>query len=316
VRWILCGKNDSAVEALEILLDRGDEVWVIGTFGDTGEDGWQRSLVGAATRHGVRCNTPKRINEPAMIAALAGYRPDALLSIQYDQILRGPLLRQIGCRCLNFHFALLPKHRGVSPIAFAVLEGDAEAGVTLHEMLEGIDTGDVFAQSAVAIQPSHSAREVYDQVCLATTELFRDRYPFASEHLGLARAQDDRDASYHKQGDFDFSMRDVDWSRPARELHRWLRAMIFPPFQFPETRLPGHRLTIEAVAGELGPAVPMEPGSIVAKLQAGFEVAAKDGTIRATAVCGSDASARAAIDTLDVGDRFGIVRIDRERSKS
>ena len=128
-----------------------DEVWVIGTFGDDGIDGWQRSLVAAADRLGIRCSQPKRINDPVAIAELAAFQADALLSIQYDQILRGALFQQIGCRCLNFHFALLPRHRGVSPIAFAVLEGDAEAGVTLHEMVEQIDAGQVIQQRAVPI---------------------------------------------------------------------------------------------------------------------------------------------------------------------
>lgn len=308
MKWILCGKNDAAVHALETLLDHGDDVWVIGTFGDDGEDGWQRSLVGAAKRNGVRCDQPKRINEPATIAGFADYRADALLSIQYDQILRGPLFRQIGCRCLNFHFALLPRHRGVSPIAFAILEGDAETGVSVHEMVEQIDAGDVFAQRAVRIESGDTAREVYDHVCLATVELFRDSYPFDTERIGRPQPQDGSAASYHRQGDFDFSLQHVDWHRPARELHRWLRAMIFPPFQFPQTRLAGHRLTIEAIAAEVGSTVSVEPGSIIARSDAGFDVAATNGTIRITSLSGADVDAKTAAGSLEVGDRFGTLR--------
>jgi len=308
VRWILCGKNDAAVHALEILLEHGDDVWVIGTSADDGKDGWQRSLVGAARRGSVRCDQPPRINDPTTIAELADLRADALLSIQYDQILRGPLFRQIGCRCLNFHFALLPRHRGVAPIAFAVLEGDAEAGVSVHEMVEQIDAGDVFRQRAVSIEPGHSARDVYDHVSSATAALFRDTYPFGTNRLGPARPQDESSASYHKQHDFDFSMRDVDWSQPAQKLHRWLRAMIFPPFQFPQAQLAGHRFAIEAIAGELGSPVSAEPGSLIARSEAYFDVAAKDGTIRVTSLVGRDEAARAAAGSLAVGDRFGARR--------
>ncbi len=309
MRWILCGKNDPAVEALEILLGHGDDVWVIGTSGDDAKDGWQRSLVAAARRNGIRCDQPERINDAATIAELADYRADALLSIQYDQILRGPLFRQIGCRCLNFHFALLPRHRGVSPMAFAVLEGDSEAGVTLHEMVEQIDAGDVFAQRAVPIESSDSARNVYDKVCVATVELFRDSYPFDSERLGPAQPQHSGAASYHKAGDFDFSAREVDWSRPAAELHRWLRAMVFPPFQFPETRLAGHRLAIEAVGGVVGSPVSAEPGLIVARSVSGFDVAAADGTIRVMSFAEVDGTA-VAEDLVEVGDRLGVSRDD------
>lgn len=316
MRWILCGKNDPAVAALEILLDHGDEVRVVGTCGDDGRDGWQRSLVGAAKRRGVRCDRPEHINDPATIRELADYRADALLSIQYDQILRGPLFRQIGCRCLNFHFALLPRHRGVSPMAFAVLEGDAEAGVTVHEMVERIDAGDVFAQRAVPIRPTDSARDVYDNVCRATVELFRDCYPFDDARLGPAQPQDNAAASHHKAGDFDFAAREVDWSRPALELQRWLRAMIFPPFQLPETRCGRRRLEIEAIAGEIGPAVSDLPGTIVARSDAGFDVAAADGTIRVVSFAlgggGVDGEGPSG---LEVGARLGRVRGEPARDR-
>ena len=121
MRWILCGKNDAGTEALEFLVRKGDEVWAIGNRGDRGEDGWQRSFRAAAERLGVPFARPRKINAPSFVKRLAAYRADALLSIQYDQILRDPLFDAIGCPCLNLHFALLPRHRGVAPIAWAVL---------------------------------------------------------------------------------------------------------------------------------------------------------------------------------------------------
>jgi methionyl-tRNA formyltransferase len=110
MRLILCGKNNAAIECLDFLIERGDEVWAVGVAGDDGKDGWQRSLRAAAERKGVRFEQPRRINDPAFVQRLAEFRADALVSIQYDQILRDVLFDHVGCPCLNLHFALLPRH--------------------------------------------------------------------------------------------------------------------------------------------------------------------------------------------------------------
>jgi methionyl-tRNA formyltransferase len=307
MRWILCGKNDAGVACLEHLLRQGDEVWAIGVAGDDGRDGWQRSLRGAAERRGLRFDQPRRINAPEFVEALAAFRANALISIQYDQILRGNLFRRVGCPCLNFHFALLPRHRGVAPIAWAVFEGDAEAGVTLHHMVEDIDAGDVIARRAVAIGPEDTAREVYDAVSGACAELFRETYPFPAELLARRLTQDASRASYHKAGDFDFSRRHVDWTRPAAELQRWIRAMIFPPMQYPEVTLGGRRLCVTRIGGAVGSPVSAPAGEVVGKSTSGLEVAANGGQIRIRALADPSnpaATSEEILGAIRAGERF------------
>lgn len=300
MKWILCGKNDAAVQALEHLVAQGDEVWAIATHSDDGEDSWQPSYAGAAKRHGVPLDQPKRINDPAFVERLASYGADALVSIQYDQILKGPLFDSIGCACLNLHFALLPRHRGVAPMAWAILEGDAEAGVTLHHMVVDIDAGDVLAQRAVPIGPETTARDLYDAVCGAAAGLFRDSYPFPAELLASRLPQDASRACYHRQGDLDFSKSVVDWDRPAAELHLWLRAMIFPPFQFPQTSCAGETLSIQRIAGSLEAKVGEIPGTVLESGAQGCLVAARDGAIRITQLARESGPA----DDLTVGARL------------
>jgi methionyl-tRNA formyltransferase len=280
MKWILCGKNDAGVACLEHLLERGDEVWAIGVAGDDGRDGWQRSLRAAAQRRGLRFEQPQRINAPEFVAKLTDFGADALLSIQYDQILRGNLFRSIGCPCLNFHFALLPRHRGVAPIAWAVYQGDAEAGVTLHHMVEDIDAGDVLARRAVRIGGEDTAREVYDAVSGACADLFRETYPFGNELLSRRLTQDAARASYHRNGDFDFSRRGIDWTRPAEELQRWIRSMIFPPMQYPEVAIGGRTLCVARIGAGAGEPASAAAGEVVGKSAAGVDVAANGGRIR------------------------------------
>ncbi len=307
MRWILCGKNEAAVAALEFLLERGDAVWVLGTRDDDGADGWQRSLVGAARRAGVAWDQPAQINAPALIERLADFGASALLSIQYDQILRGRLFRAIGCPCLNFHYALLPRHRGVAPIAWTLVEGDAEAGVTLHHMVEDVDAGDVIAQRSVPVEPGDTAREVYDKVDRAAVRLFSESHPYPPELQARRVSQDTSAACHHRQGDFDFAKRRIDWARPAAELHRWLRAMIFPPMQYPETRCGGRILAVTRVGGAVGRRSEAPPGAIVARGAGTLDVAAGGGSIR---ICGLLDPARPEnggeqiLESLEVGARL------------
>ncbi len=307
MRWILCGKNDAAVRALEHLVARGDEVFAIGVHGDRGEDGWQHSLRRAAERLGVRFEQPRRINDPAVTLGLAGFGARALVSIQYDQILRGALLRGIGCPCLNLHFSLLPRHRGAAPIAWAILSGDAQAGVTLHHMVEAIDAGDVVAQLAVSIGPEDTARDLYERVACAAGDLFERSYPFPDALLAGRRPQADERASTRRTGDFDFSSLRADFARPAGELQRWLRALIFPPFQLPELRHAGRRLLIRRVGGRVGADAGGPPGTVLARENGALEVAAAGGSLRLTELADpehpeepSEAIAR----SIPVGARF------------
>ena len=279
MRWILCGKNDAAIAALEFLVEQGDEVLVIGVHGDDGRDGWQRSLRKAAKRLGVRFEQPRRIHAPEVLERLAGFEARALISIQYDQILHAPLFQALKRPCLNLHFSLLPRHRGVSPIAWAILSGDREAGVTLHHMVEAIDAGDLIAQERVRIGAEDTARDLYDETSRAAIRLFRASHPFPDSLLATRLPQDAEAAIYHRAGDFDFSRRGVDWSRPASELQRWLRAMIFPPHQHPEVRRAGRTLAVTRVGGELGPAGAASPGTVLEVAPQGARIACAEGSL-------------------------------------
>ncbi len=298
MRVVLCGKNAAAVRALEILVERGDEVLVVAVHGDDGSDGWQPSLAAAADRLGSPRVSPRRVNTPEAVAQIAGFRPDRLVSIQYDQILRREFFAAIGCPCLNLHFALLPRHRGVAPIAWALLEGDTEAGVTLHHMVVDIDGGDVIAQRAIRVGPEDTAREVYDRVSDAAAQLFAASHPFPDALLSQRRVQDARSACYHRQGDLDFSRRRVSWNRPAEQLQRWLRAMIFPPMQRPEFAVGDRRVEVVRVSGALGAPTSAPPGTVVAAGDQGLEVAAGDRTLWLCELADPAEPARSSIEIL------------------
>jgi methionyl-tRNA formyltransferase len=307
MRIALCGKNDAAVDCLEFLHERSAQILAIAPVGDEGQDGWQRSFKKAADRLNLPLDQPKKINDPQYVNRLVKFAPNALISIQYDQILRQNLFTAIGCPCLNLHYALLPRHRGVAPIAWAVMLGDPQTGVTLHHMIEDIDAGDVVTQRAVPIAGDDTARDVYDNLNLAAVQLFKEHYPFSAKELATRVLQDRSKSLYHKAGEFDFSQKQIDWDRDAHDLHRWIRSMIFPPFQYPQTTLRGKILSVSRLEASIAPANPARPGTIVRVSNGRMDVAARNGVIRITEILDGTENHPEAIDkiqSIQVGDQL------------
>lgn len=277
LRLVLCGKNDTAVECLGFLLENGVDVFVLGCAGDDGQDGWQRSLRGAACDHGVAFAQPEDINTRDVIDRLNHFEPEMLISIQYDQILQKRFFDGATFPCLNLHFSLLPRHRGVSPIAWALLDGDTHTGATLHQMVPSIDAGDIVDRERVSIAEDDTARMVYDKVSAAGVRLFQRRFPFSDHSSNQPQAE--ASASYHRNGDLDFTKVEIDWNRPVAELHRWIRAMIFPPFQWPTLTWAGKCYLIGRIDGIIGDPPGLAPGTVCRVEQGRLEVAAEGGTI-------------------------------------
>ena len=149
----------------------------------------------------------------------------------------------------------------------------------MHHMVEDIDAGGIVAQRAIPIDDEDTGRRLYDRVSRVAVELFRESYPFRPTLLARQLPQDASEATYHRMGDFSFSDRRVDWSRPAQELLRWIRAMIFPPMQLPETHLGGRSVEIRRVAGEVGARTVAPPGTVLAVADEGLRVACGDGSL-------------------------------------
>ncbi|MBI3415862.1 MAG: methionyl-tRNA formyltransferase, partial [Verrucomicrobia bacterium] len=105
---------------------------------------------------------PVRARDEAFIKSLAELRPDLIVVAAYGQILPPSILELPRHGCLNVHTSLLPKYRGAAPIQWALLNGDAETGVTIMKMDAGLDTGDILTQRATPITPADDAQTLHD----------------------------------------------------------------------------------------------------------------------------------------------------------
>ena len=124
-----------------------------GSTRQTGE-----GMAAIAARHGVAVIEPESINTPDGVAALAAFAPDLLVVAAYGQILKTDVLTVPPRGAINVHASLLPKYRGASPIAHAILNGETTTGVTIIRITLGLDAGEMLAKAEVPIPPAHHHR--------------------------------------------------------------------------------------------------------------------------------------------------------------
>jgi methionyl-tRNA formyltransferase len=209
------------------------------------------------------------------VEELRAFQADAAIVAAYGQLLSPEVLRVPRLGCLNLHASLLPRHRGASPIQAAIREGDAETGMTVMYMDEGLDTGDILLMERTPLLADDTGGRLHDRLAaLAPVALERaldllelgtaprvPQDPAFATHCGKLRREDGR----------------LDWTRSAVELERLVRA--YDPWPGTFTRLAnGGTLKIHraSVLAATGPQV--APGELVAAdAKAGFIVQCGDG---------------------------------------
>ncbi len=218
---------------------------------------------------------PATLKTPEGRAALAEWAPELLVVVAYGLILPAAVLRLPRLGCLNIHGSLLPRWRGAAPIHRALLAGDAETGVTIMQLDEGLDTGPTLLERRRAIGPHETAGDLHD----ALSELGADALLEAIEGLAggtlVPRAQSAEGVTYAAK--IEKAEARVDWNAGAAALDRRIRA--FNPWPIAETRLAGESIRLVrarvAEAGDSG----AEPGTLLGIGDDGLRVACGEGVL-------------------------------------
>lgn len=259
-----------------------------------------------ALEYGVPVFQPQRIrNEAALVKTLD---PDVAVVMAYGQILPRAVLDAPRLGCLNLHASLLPRHRGAAPIQAAILAGDAESGITVMYMDEGLDTGDILLTEKLALTPDETGGSLHDRLAeLAPSALRRALSLLAAGKL--PRLPQDTAAMTHT-GKLDRADGVIDWSQPAEEIARRIRA--FDPWPGTSTSLPGGMLLkvfppVHASGDSSGCA---PGGSILAAGPDGILVACGSGSLLVKSVQAEgrkrmDAAAFLTGKSLRTGERLG-----------
>ena len=232
---IISGKNNLGVGCSKLLFDDSkiNILGIIGHSGDSLKDGWQKSLLKFALNNDIPVATPKAMSLIDIEELCQGRKLDLLFSFQYEKIIKRSVLNCPELGCVNIHFSLLPRNRGVYTIAWTILNGDAEAGVTIHYMDEGIDTGDIIGRKSFGIRDEFNAQDVYDKCTSAGIDLFAEILPELTTGKHIGEPQDESKATYHSLSSLDFTDIQINWSLSSAEVFSYIRAFIFPQFQCP-----------------------------------------------------------------------------------
>jgi methionyl-tRNA formyltransferase len=139
--------------------------------------GSYRSVKRLAAAHGVPVLTPADVNAPEFLAQLRQIGPDVVISVSCPQIFKRPLLELPPLGCINVHSALLPEYRGMLPTFWALAQGEAQTGITVHYMSPGIDGGDIIAQRLIPIGPDETLHSLMAKCKRAAAEAILDTIP-------------------------------------------------------------------------------------------------------------------------------------------
>jgi methionyl-tRNA formyltransferase len=254
------GSADFSVPTLRALLEAGHRVVSVYTQPPRPAGRGHRERLSPvhafAVQRGLEVRTPvslKGKDEQHGFAALAA---DAAVVAAYGLILPAPVLAAPRLGCLNVHASLLPRWRGAAPIQRAILAGDDETGVTIMQVDEGLDTGPILLVGRTPITAGTTAETLHDTLAEIGAGLMVEALDGVVAGTLTARPQPDGGASYARKLEREEGR--LDWTRPASELERAVRALNPWPGVWFEYR--GERIRV--LAAEAG-AASAEPGTVV-----------------------------------------------------
>jgi methionyl-tRNA formyltransferase len=192
---------------------------------------WGEELLEAAGVPAQAIFSGNALGDPDVLERIRALAPDLGLSVLFGYILRQPLLDLFPAGVLNLHPAYLPFNRGGSPNVWSIVEG-TPAGVTLHRVDAGVDTGDILAQALVPADIADTGESLYRKLETASLTLFQNAWPrFCAGELP-ARPQLDSAGTVHRDRDLDrIDEIDLDREYKARDLIDLLRARSFTGYR-------------------------------------------------------------------------------------
>jgi methionyl-tRNA formyltransferase len=219
-----------------------------------------------AVAHNVPVHQPKSFRkDPAAIEVLRDLKPDVIVVAAYGLILPQAVLDVPAFGCLNVHGSILPRHRGAAPITSAILAGDAETGITIMQIDAGMDTGPMLSIAREVIRPDDTTASLSERMSQLGAQLMAETLPKYLNGEIVPQPQSEEGVTYSPK--IDKANAQIDWSKPAIEIERMVRAYIPWPGTF--TFWDGQMMKVlkaqmmeGKTGGEIGRVLKLNDGSI------------------------------------------------------
>jgi methionyl-tRNA formyltransferase len=308
VRTIFFGSPQFAVPCLEALHEISDVAAVISQPDRPAGRGLAMrppAVKKRALELGLEVWQPTKVRTADFAEKLRALEADVAVVVAYGRILPRAVLDAPRMGCVNVHASLLPRWRGAAPIQWSIVHGDAETGVTLMQMDEGMDTGAILAAVSTPIQRNDDAATLSDRLSKMGAELLREELPRYVAGDLTARAQAEDAATMAPLLKKEHGR--IDWNKSSQAVHNQIRGM--NPWPGAHTLLGERRIKVHrTVASTLDPEG-AAPGQVIALDPEGILVACTEGTLEIQELQESgrkrvDARAFASGRGVAVGDRF------------
>ena len=267
MRIVFCGSPAFAVPSLERLLRSGHEIACVVTQPDRpagrGLGLKAPPVKQCALTHGIDIHQPEKFSTRSFREVLEGTAPDLIAVVAYGKIFRRRMLALPPLGCVNLHASLLPKYRGIAPVNWAVINGEAETGVTTIFMDPGVDTGDMILSRSTPIGEDETAGELLDRLAVIGADALAETCDLVAQDKAVRRKQDESLATYAPR----FSKEDgrIVWNRPAKAVHDHIRGV--SPWPGAVTELKAKPVKVIRSGLHAAPdglkGGPLEPGRII-----------------------------------------------------
>ena len=275
MRILFMGTPDFAVASLKRLVEDGHDICGVFTQPDKPKNRGHKLAFSPVKEYALSQDLavyqPLKMRDGEAMSIVEELAPELIVVAAYGKILPEDILNYPKYGSINVHSSLLPKYRGAAPINWAILDGEAETGVSIMYMAKELDAGDVILQKATAIGEDEDALALTTRLAELGAEALAEAVEGLKNGTASRTPQDGSKQTYASM--LSKEMSPIDWSRPARAIDCQVRGLI--PWPCASTELAGQRFKVYRTAP--GRKTDKAPGTILAAGKMGIEVACGDG---------------------------------------
>lgn len=243
-KLIFMGTPDFSATVLEgLIADKSYEILAVVTQPDR-KVGRKKELrmtpvKELAIKYQLRVFQPEKLSGSLELEELKGLNADGIVTAAFGQFLPMSLINSVNF-AINVHASLLPKYRGGAPIHYAIMNGEKEAGITIMEMVQKMDAGDMISKSSIPISDEDNVGTMFEKLAIVGRDLLLKTLPdYLAGHL-IPEKQDESQATFSPNITSEQEL--LDWTRSSRDLFNQIRGMY--PWPVAYTLLNGERFKV------------------------------------------------------------------------
>lgn len=277
MKVIFAGTPLFAVNSLEALFNKDYDIPMVISQGDKkrgrGKKLQYPPVKEKALELGLEVFQPENINSQESIEKIRRLKPDFIVVVAFGQILKKELLDIPKYTCVNVHASLLPKYRGAAPINWAIINGEKETGITIMEMAEGLDSGDMLLKEAIKIRPDDDYMSLHDSLSKLGAELLIEALESIVKDKAVFEAQNHDLSTYAPMLYKDTGK--IDWNKNTIEIINLIKGVTPWPGSYTfyrEDMLKVHkaRFIDEKINGQIGEIVKVDKSGVYVKTKDGL----------------------------------------------